>query len=68
MKIKMQYFIGEMARELVEAGELIRHGGDYFEDMGGHIVHESSVPEYFKYYLDHLPLDERKEVFKRLEN
>lgn len=66
MKIKMQYSVSQMRDELLEAGELINRGGDYFEDMGGHIIHESAIPEYFKYYLDHLPLDERREFFKRL--
>lgn len=56
----------DMIFELVEAGEWINRGGDYFEDMGGHLVHESSCEDYFTYYLENLSVTEREEVIDRL--
>ncbi len=52
----------DMSEILVEAGELIARGGDYFEDMGGHIIHESSVPEYFDDFLRHMKQSDRAEL------
>ena len=47
MKIKMSYSDGQLARTLVDLGEFVRKGGEYYEDMGGHIIHESAAQEYF---------------------
>ena len=66
MKIKMSYSDGQLARTLVDLGEFVRKGGEYYEDMGGHIIHESAAQEYFTHYLNHCSLDERKEIFKML--
>lgn len=56
----------KMVHELIEAGELIAKGYDFFEDMGGHIVHESDVASYFNYYVERMTPAERRELTKRL--
>lgn len=56
----------KMAWELIEAGDLISKGDDYFEDMGGHLISIRAIPDYFENYLKRLSDTERKEVLKRL--
>ncbi len=45
------HFRSELISEMVNAGELIRKGGDYFEDMGGHILHESNLDSYIEEFV-----------------
>lgn len=52
--------------ELVNAGDLIRRGEDFFEDMGGHILHESNLDDYITSYLNHMDREERAELIKRI--
>jgi len=58
--------LDQMIDELKDAGEIIPRGGDYYEDLGGHIIHESNVPSYFENYKKSLTAKERDEVLKRL--
>ncbi len=55
----------KLINELCEAGELIRKGEDYFEDMGGHIVHESGLDSYISEYMKGLSHLEREELIAR---
>lgn len=55
-----------MINELCDAGELIRLGDDFFEDMGGHVLHESNLDGYIENYLKNLTLAERTEVIERI--
>lgn len=57
-----------LVQEMVEVGELIRKGEDFFEDMGGHILHESNLDPYIKNYLDNMPAAECKELVERLSS
>jgi len=36
---------------MVDVGELIRKGDDFYEDMGGHILHESNLDGHIESYL-----------------
>jgi len=54
-----------MVQELVDAGELIRRGDEFYEDMGGHLIHERSAPEYFWDYVDGLSESEKSDLLKR---
>lgn len=56
-----------MAEELVQADELKPLLGDFFEDLGGHIIHMEDVPAYFQHYIKHLKPSEREEVLARLQ-
>jgi hypothetical protein len=56
-----------MAQELVEADELKHLMDDFYEDLGGHIIHMEDVPAYFQHYIKHLRPDEREEVLARLQ-
>lgn len=47
---------------MCEAGELIRRGDDMFEDMGGHILHESNLDYYITEYMKQLSEEERTEL------
>jgi len=66
MNIKEMIITERKVEELIDAGEVIPIGGDYFEDNGGHIVHESDLNSYFEYYLKNLPTEEREEVISRI--
>jgi hypothetical protein len=63
---KLEFSLGQMAQELVDAGDLVPMAEGFFEDMGGHLVHEDMVPSYFEYYLKNLKPAERGEVIARL--
>lgn len=56
-----------MKQELIDAGEVHFVALDYFEDNGGHIVHDSSLESYFEYYLHNLTEPERDELLKRIK-
>lgn len=67
MKLSFDGFsLGAMAQELVDAGELIPRAEDFYEDMGGHIIHEDSVPSYFESYFKRLTSGERSDVLARI--
>lgn len=53
-----------LINELCDVGELIRKGGDYFEDMGGHLLHESNLDSYIENYLSHLSEGDVKDLVK----
>lgn len=55
-----------MIDELVDAGELIRKGEGYFEDMGGHILHESNLDGHISQYMKNLSEPERAELIERI--
>ncbi len=61
-----------MIQELLEAGEIVKRGDMFFEDMGGHVIHESMlddcVEDYFASYLKMLSTSERAEALKRVED
>jgi len=54
-----------LIEELCDAGELIRRGGDLFEDMGGHVVHESQLDRYIDDYMVNLSEEDRNELVER---
>ena len=62
----MRFSLGAMAQELVDAGDFEPKAEGFFEDMGGHLIHEDTVPEYFSYYLKNLSAEERAEVIARM--
>jgi hypothetical protein len=51
-----------MINHLCDVGELQRKGEDLYEDLGGHIVHESHLDDYIFNYLKNLSDAERNEV------
>lgn len=53
-----------LIRHLADVGELIRRGEDLYEDMGGHLLHESHLDPYITEYLERLSPEERAEVIK----
>ena len=57
-----------MIQEMVDAGELIQKGDDYFEDMGGHILHESNLDSYITEFMKNLRPDERRELISRISD
>lgn len=57
---------GLMILELVEARELVRKGDDFYEDLGGHIIHESNLDSYIEDYVSRLSEDERNELATRI--
>jgi hypothetical protein len=62
-----QWNQSQMLIELVDAGELIPLGDDFYEDMGGHIIGAHyGIESYFENYLKHLTPEERKEVYERM--
>lgn len=54
-----------LVNEMVDAGELIRRGEDFFEDMGGHILHESNLDSYIESYMKALPEIELRALVDR---
>ncbi len=52
---------------MVEAGDIIPKGEGYYEDMGGHLNHESNLDGHVEAYLKSLSMKERMELMKRLE-
>ena len=54
-----------LIQEMCEVGEIIRRGDDLFEDMGGHMVHESQLDDYITNWMQGLTDDEREEVISR---
>lgn len=54
--------------EMCNCGELIRKYDDMFEDMGGHLIHESSeiIDSYIDNFLENLPVQERRELVDRI--
>jgi len=52
--------------EMVDAGELIRKGEDYYEDMGGHLLHESHLDPFITNWMQHMDPEERIELVNRL--
>lgn len=40
--------IAEKIQELVDAREIKRLADDFYEDLGGHVVHESNLGPYFE--------------------
>lgn len=62
--------IGEIRSELLDAmcdcGELIRRGDDFYEDMGGHVSHESNLDGHIENWLLNLDPEERKEVVNKV--
>lgn len=55
-----------MINELCDARELICRGDDLYEDMGGHILHESNLDPYIDSYLKNLSHEERAGVIRRI--
>ncbi len=62
----MQNIREALIEELCAVGEIKCLGEDLFEDMGGHILHESHLDSYIENYLKHLAESERKELRARL--
>lgn len=60
--------IFQMAEILVDVGDLIPAGDDFFEDMGGHLLRIDMVPSYFEHYLEHASPDDRKDALERLKD
>ena len=54
-----------LIQEMVEVGELIKHGEDLYEDMGGHMLHESNLDHYITNWMQNLSDEERNEVIER---
>lgn len=53
---------------MVDYGDLIRlPGGEYLEDTGGHVIHESQAVSYIKPWLESLSKEERKAVLTELK-
>jgi len=59
-----QEFRSAMINEMVEAGDLINKGGDFYEDMGGHLIHELRLDHYIEGYLKNMSPGERIELIK----
>jgi hypothetical protein len=53
-----------MTKVLIDVGELLIVGDCYFEDMGGHIIHESQVDDYIEEYVNRISKKERLELMK----
>ena len=51
---------------MVEAGELIPRGEEFFEDMGGHLLRGSNAEEHINSYLDSLPHTEKDSILKQI--
>ena len=56
-----------MAEILVDVGDLVSMGEDYFEDMGGHLLRIDMVPSYFENYLKHASKEDRADALERLK-
>lgn len=55
-----------MIDELCDVGELIRRSGDFYEDMGGHLLHESNLDTHIEAYLKGLTSEDLNEVITRI--
>lgn len=58
----------ELIQEMVDYGELLDLGDGMYEDMGGHIIHDSNtqmLDSYIDSFLKGLPDNERLQVLKR---
>jgi hypothetical protein len=53
-----------MTKVLIDTGELLTVGDCYFEDMGGHVIHESQVDGYIEEYVNRISKKERIELMK----
>ena len=54
-----------MIQEMVDCGDLIPIADGYFEDMGGHILHESNLEYYIESFLKGLTDEEMNDLIKR---
>ena len=54
-----------MTEVLVDVGELLTIGDCFYEDMGGHVIHESQVDDYIEEYVNRISKKERTELMKQ---
>lgn len=52
----------ELIAMMVDFGELISKGDDLYEDMGGHILHESGLDYYIEQFIKNLTPEGKKEL------
>lgn len=57
---------GQLIDEMVDVGDLIRKGDDIYEDMGGHILHESNLDPYIEQFIVNLRPEELLELKSRI--
>lgn len=65
VSITNEFSTGDMVSILIEAGELIGLGGDFYEDMGGAVItsnDDSTIKSYFTYFFENLSEDEQKQI------
>ena len=54
-------------QEMIDSGDLIGIAEDMYEDMGGHVIHESNIGDiYIDAFLEGLSRADRREVVMRL--
>lgn len=67
MELLKQQYKEVCIREMVDAGDLKQLGDGLYEDMGGHLIHESHeiMDDYIENFLTELRPKERNELLKK---